>query len=80
MKHAESATRTAENLMNSTKNENTESEDIKDLKVALEKAKNNAENANKEMKSMKREAERIAKEYDRLETVLYSIGKMFYKS
>ena len=80
MKHAESATRTAENLMNSTKNENPESEDIKDLKVALEKAKNNAENANKEMKSMKREAERIAKEYDRLETVLYSIGKMFYKS
>ena len=65
MKQAESASRAAETLMTAAGDESVDSKDVIDLKEALEKAKNEAETAKKDVKSMKTQSESLAKEYDR---------------
>jgi len=66
MKQAESASRAAETLMTASAQESGDSNDVNELKEALEKAKIEAESAKKDVTSMKSQSESLAKEYDRL--------------
>ena len=66
MKQAESASRAAETLMTASAQESGDSNDVNELKEALEKAKIEAESAKKDVKSMKSQSESLAEEYDRL--------------
>jgi len=71
IKQAESASRAAEALVTASGKDSGDSKDIdtvniKELKESLEKARKEAEVANKDVKSMKAQSESLAKEYDRL--------------
>merc|ERR1712243_377456 len=67
IKQAESASRAAEALVtDSGDSKDIDTVNIKELKESLEKARKEAEVANKDVKSMKAQSESLAKEYDRL--------------
>ena len=66
MKQAESARRAAEEILESEGGNDTQGDEAKKMKAALEEAKKEAEAAKREVSVLKRQSEGVAREYDRL--------------
>ena len=66
VKQAESARRAAEEILESEGGNDTQGDEAKKMKAALEEAKKEAEAAKREVSVLKRQSEGVAREYDRL--------------